>query len=87
MSIQALHRAPGRGARPALDAVHGALDGVPAEGSVLDGSVLEGAVGPAVVLGEIDRAIRRLQGLRLRVIAEADEKQVADDSGMSSTSA
>ena len=87
MSFQALHRAPGRSARPALDAVHGApARRRPAEGSVLDGSVPE--VGhPAVVLGEIDRAIRRLQGLRLRVIAEADEKQVADDPGMSSTSA
>ncbi len=38
-------------------------------------------------IAEVDRAIRRLQGLRLSVVAAADEIDVAGDSGMTGTGA
>jgi hypothetical protein len=82
MSVEALTRVPQWGAREVVAAVHEALDHVPGEGPVEVGSG-----GPGVALGEVDRAIHRLQGLRLRVIADADERHAADDSGLTSTSA
>ena len=42
---------------------------------------------PAVMLGECERAIRRLQAVKLRVIAAADRAAVAGETGLASTGA
>ena len=77
------------------------IDGLPALG-LTPGVAVEGvhelldALAPlaplprgeyAAVVADADRAINRLQALKLRLVAAADKAQVATDSGAASTSA
>jgi hypothetical protein len=78
MTVSAL--APRTGTTPAADvvaAVHALLDGVAVVGGAVD----------ADLLVALDRAISRLQSLRLGLVAAADEADVAAGTGLPRTSA
>ncbi|HEV7148932.1 MAG TPA: hypothetical protein VGN48_18225, partial [Pedococcus sp.] len=62
----------------ALDTVHRALDEV---------AVGSGVADPTRLIGEADRAIARLQALRLDLVRAADRAQVSAASGASGTAA
>lgn len=82
MSIEALPRIPSWGAREMAAAVHASLDRLPVDGSISGGA----GEGP-LAIDAVDRAIRRLQSVRLRLVAEADRRRVGEDAGMASTGA
>jgi hypothetical protein len=68
------------GTRAVLSEVDSALDG-------LDAGDVVGASEATAVLDQVDRLIRRLQAVRLAVVAEADRGRVADAAGATGTSA
>ena len=65
----------------ALDVVHGALDGLPGELPAM----ASGDYQTAVV--EVERAIRRLDAVKLRLVAAADAVDVSRDAGLPDTTA
>ena len=65
----------------ALDVVHAALDGLPGELRAM----ASGDYRAAVV--EVERAIRRLDAVKLRLVAAADAVDVSRDSGLPDTTA
>lgn len=67
-----------RGANEVLGTVHRALD---------EAAVLPGVMDPTRLIGEVDRAITRLQALRLDLVRAADRAQVSAATGASGTAA
>ncbi|MFN8193355.1 MAG: DUF222 domain-containing protein [Nocardioidaceae bacterium] len=63
-----------------LAEVHAALDGLGPDLTLASGDY-------AVVVGEVERAISRLSGVKLRLVAAADKARVASAAGLSGTSA
>lgn len=66
--------------RAGVDEVHAAIDRLDVAGAV----PVEHYAG---LIGELERAIRRLEGAKLALLASADRARVADLSGMSDTAA
>ncbi|KQU70724.1 HNH endonuclease signature motif containing protein [Phycicoccus sp. Root101] len=80
MAIAPLHPSPPLAVADGVRQVHRVLDRcdtVPA---------LSGAAA-ASLLGEVDRAVTRLQSMKLALVARAHEAQVADEAGMTGTAA
>ncbi len=81
MAVAPLVASPPLSAADGLRQIHGVLDRI----EVCDAP--SGPTAAARILGELERAVARLQAVKLRVVARTDHQDVAGESGLSGTGA